>query len=130
MLPPCVIRELEASWFPHMTDAGLDRVINLLEKGSPMLIHGTFAKATAMGCLATHVAWHHPETQHLSADAGITWLTRLAHLNPATSHVIREWDGRGPKDWNLRDDVLQAFMGERDRRQSQRVEAEAELQPV
>ena len=41
-----------------------------------------------MGCLATHAAWHHPETAHLTQDAGINWLHCVAHLNPATSHVI------------------------------------------
>src|SRR5262245_32621497 len=129
MLPACVLRELKVSWFPNMTDAGMDRIIALLEKGSPLLIHGTFAKAAAMGCLATHVAWHHPATRHLSADAGITWLTRTAHLNPATSQVIREWDGRGPRDWNLREDMLQTFQSERQRREEQ-LSVETELQPV
>ena len=83
-------------WLPNITDAGLDRLIELLEKGSPLLIHGCFT-AVPMGCLATHAAWHHPRTAHLTLDAGITWLHRVAGLNPATSHVIREWDCCGPK---------------------------------
>ena len=55
-----------------------------------------------MGCLATHAAWNHPQTAHLTLDAGITWLHRVAGLNPATSHVIREWDRRGASDLGLR----------------------------
>src|SRR5712691_5323564 len=92
MLPGCCVRELQTAWFPNMTDAGLDRLIELLEKGSPLLIHGCFAKAATMGCLATHIAWHHPKTEHLNIEAGIAWLTCVAGLNPATSSVIREWD--------------------------------------
>ena len=89
-----------------MTDAGLDRLIELLEKGSPFLIHGCFTRAAPMGCLASHVAWHHPRTAHLTQDAGITWLHHVAGLNPATSHVLREWDGRGASDLDLRADLL------------------------
>jgi hypothetical protein len=129
MLPACVVHELEASWFPNMTDVALDRVINLLEKGSPLLIHGAFAKATAMGCLATHIAWNHPQTERMSQEAGITWLTAVARLNPATSQVIREWDGRGAKDWGLREDLLRVFRAERGHRH-EHDECEAELQPV
>lgn len=130
MLPACVIHELQSSWLPNMTDAGLDRVINLLEHGSPLLIHGAFSKAAAMGCLATHIAWNHPETEHLSHEAGITWLTHKAGLNPATSQVIREWDGRGTKDWAFREDLVGFLLAERERRR-QCVECEAEeLQPV
>jgi hypothetical protein len=44
------------------------------------------------------------------------WLSRIAGLNPATSHVIRAWDSSGPFDWNLRQDLLAAFKDERDRR--------------
>jgi hypothetical protein len=59
-----------------------------------------------MGCLASHAGWHHPATEHLTLDAGITWLHRVAGLNPATSHVIREWDRRGAADWEIRCDLL------------------------
>ena len=76
---PC-LKELRDGWFPHTTDAGLDRLINLLESGSPLLIHGAFTRAMPMGCLATHIAWHHPETAEYSLDAGIAWLTRVAGL--------------------------------------------------
>ena len=55
-----------------------------------------------MGCLATHVGWNHPQTAHLTLDAGITWLYRVACLNPATSQVLREWDRRGVHDVELR----------------------------
>ena len=64
-----------------------------------------------MGCLATHAAWHHPRTAHLTVDAGINWLHHVAGLNPATSHVIREWDRRGANDWEMRSELL-TFMHE------------------
>jgi hypothetical protein len=89
-----------------MTDAGLDRLIDLLENDSPLLIHGCFTRAVPMGCLATHVAWHHPKTAHLTFEAGVSWLYRVAGLNPATSRVIREWDGRGSQNWDFRADLL------------------------
>lgn len=128
MLTTQAVRELQTHWFPHLTDAGLTRLISLLEQGSPLLIHGCFTRAMPMGCLATHAAWHHPETAHLSQEAGVTWLTRVAGLNPATSKVIREWDERGPKDWQLRADLLNEFRAELQRR-GQRVEAPPQLQP-
>src|SRR5436305_3473022 len=78
MLSPECLGELRAAWLPNITDAGLDRLTDLLEEGSPLLIHGCFTRAVPMGCLATHVAWHHPHTAHLTADAGITWLYHVA----------------------------------------------------
>ena len=58
-----------------------------------------------MGCLATHVAWNHPRTAQLTVEAGINWLHHVAGLNPATSHLIREWDRRGSSDWEIRSDL-------------------------
>ena len=106
MLTAECLHELRTAWLPNMTDVGLGRLIELLERGSPLLIHGCFAKSVPMGCLATHLAWNHPRTAHLTTDAGITWLHRVANLNPATSHVIHEWDRRGPRDLVLRNDLL------------------------
>lgn len=103
------IVELESRWLPHITDAGLRRLIELLEKGSPLLIHGCFSRSVPMGCLATHVAWHHPETAHLTVEAGIHWLHHVAGLNPATSRVIREWDSRGSQDWQIRSELLEVL---------------------
>jgi hypothetical protein len=100
---------------PHLTDSGLDRLIELLEKNSPLLVHGCFTRTVPMGCLATHAAWHHPETCHLTMEAGINWLTRVAGLNPATSRVIRDWDGRAG-DLELRAGLLEEFRQERQRR--------------
>src|SRR4051794_31155410 len=54
MLTSQALRELHTAWFPNMTDAGLTRLIELLEQSSPLLIHGCFTRATPMGCLATH----------------------------------------------------------------------------
>ena len=117
MLSQECLRELRSSWLPNVTDAGLDRLIDLLQKGSPLLVHGCFTRAVPIGCLATHVGWHHPQTAHLTLDAGITWLHRVAGLNPATSHVIREWDCRGSQNWDVRSELLSEFLQERERRQ-------------
>ncbi len=120
MLNHDCVRELEQSWLPNITDDGLERVIDLLRKDSPLLIHGCFTKAVPMGCLATHIAWNHPGSSDCTIDAGIRWLFHIAHLNPATSLVIREWDRRGSKDWELRMDLLEIFDGEARRRQQVR----------
>jgi hypothetical protein len=117
MLNPECVQELRAAWLPNMTDNGLDRLIDLLEKGSPLLIHGCFSRVVPMGCLATHAAWNHPRTAHLTVDAGICWLHHIAGLNPATSHVIREWDRRGAQDFEMRSDLLELFRAERAARQ-------------
>ena len=85
MLPAEVVRELNESWLPNVSAAGLDRIIDLLEKGSPLLLSGRFTETLPRGCLATHIAWHHPAVCHRTVDAGILWLTRVAGLNPATS---------------------------------------------
>src|SRR4051812_46159170 len=98
MLSSECLTELRSAWLPNLTDAGLNRIIELLETGSPLLVHGCFTKAIPMGCLATHAAWHHPRTAHLTQEAGITWLHHVACLNPATSQVLREWDRRGTHD--------------------------------
>lgn len=131
MLAPECLRELRSSWLPHLTDAGVNRLIELLEKGSPLLIHGCFTRSLPMGCLATHAAWHHPRTAHLTQDAGITWLHHVAGLNPATSCVIREWDRRGAHDWTLRADLLEIFRAEAAARRAPRpAVAESELVAV
>ncbi len=110
------LNELREEWFPHITSAGLDRIIELLEKQSPLLIHGSFARAVPMGCLATHIAWHHPTTCQWTMEAGIMWLSRIAGLNPATSQVIRAWDSSSAHDWELRSQLLREFRAERERR--------------
>jgi hypothetical protein len=112
------VRELRSQWLPNITDPGLDRLIDLLEKGSPLLIHGCFTRTVPMGCLATHAAWNHPRTAHLTLDAGITWLHRVAGLNPATSHVIRAWDTCGSQSWEIRAALLGVLKEERQRRQT------------
>jgi hypothetical protein len=109
MLSPECVHELQTAWLPNLTDTGLDRLIDLLEKGSPLLIHGCFTRALPMGCLATHAGWNHPRTAHLTQDAGICWLYQVAGLNPATSHVIREWDSRGAHDWTVRAEFLEVL---------------------
>ncbi len=107
-------RELQTSWLPHMSESGLHRLIDLLEQGSPLLIHGSFTRVLPMGCLATHVAWNHPRTAHLTMDAGICWLNHVAGLNPATSHVIRDWDRVGENDYELRAELLAILKAYRD----------------
>lgn len=116
MLSDDTVRELRANWLPHLTDAGLDRLITLLESASPLLIHGRFTAALPQGCLATHAGWHHPRVCHRTLDAGVMWLSRVAGLNPATSHVIRAWDRLGPHDLELRGDLLAELTAERDSR--------------
>jgi|SRR5579883_258728 len=118
MPSPKTIAEFRTAWLPHVTDAGLNRLIELLEKASPLLIHGAFTRAVPMGCLASHIAWSHPATRHLHEEAGIHWLSRVAGLNPATSTVILDWDRCGVYDWDLRDELLAACRDERARRTS------------
>jgi hypothetical protein len=118
MLSADFVRELRESWLPHVSDTGLDRVIDLLEKGSPLLLSGRFTEALPRGCLATHIGWHHPAVGHRTMDAGVLWLTRVARLNPATSVVIREWDRRCPQDWTFRSDLLEHLKQERSGRSS------------
>lgn len=120
MLSTESLGELRSAWLPHIPDCALDRLIELLDKNSPLLISGAFLRAIPQGCLATHIAWAHPETTHLTVDAGIAWLGRVAKINPATSHVIREWDMRGPHDLGLRRALIAEFDAERRARASKR----------
>jgi hypothetical protein len=114
MLSEECLREFRGSWLPNITDDGLDRLIDLLEHDSPLLIHGSFSRTTPMGCLATHAAWHHPCTSRFQDDAGIQWLSGIAGLNPATSKVIRAWDS-GHR-WEVRSDMVAILLEERRRR--------------
>ena len=116
MLSQESVRELNTHWLPHVTDCGLDSIIDLLEKGSPLLIHGSFTRAVPMGCLATHIAWNHPKTANQTLDAGICWLNGVAGLNPATSHIIREWDRCADYDFEVRGELLSHFRRERESR--------------
>jgi len=123
MLSQACRQELESAWLPHVTDRGLDRLIELLEKGSPLLIRGSFTRAVPQGCLATQIAWHHPRTEHLLHDAGIVWLSQVAGLNPALSRVIRDWDSCGKCDWDMRAGLLEVFKECRRARQAAAEEA-------
>jgi hypothetical protein len=122
MFSPESVCELQASWIPNLTDAGMDRWIELLESNSPLLIHGSFTRSLPMGCLATHAAWHHPRTQHLTIDAGINWLHRVAGLNPATSRVLRDWDSSCRQDFETRSQLLQLLHDARARRRGEPTE--------
>ena len=44
MLSTDCVRELQSSWLPHLTDSALNRLIDMLEKNSAMLIHGCFTR--------------------------------------------------------------------------------------
>ena len=123
MLSRDCLEELQSTWLPNITDTALDRLVEMLERASPLLIHGCFTRAIPMGCLASHVAWNHPETAHLTQDAGIMWLHHVAGLNPATSNVLREWDRCGVGDLSMREDLLAAFREEKERRQGSTVSA-------
>ncbi len=131
MLSVQSLREFETQWLPHVTEPGLNRLVALLESGSPLLIHGAFTKACAMGCLATHIAWHHPATKNSHDEAGVLWLTRVAGLNPATSLVLLDWDRLGAGDWHLRSRLLDACrheLAERNGEPAEASEAFCELQ--
>ena len=104
--------EFRAAWLPHVTDDGLNRIIELMEKASPLLIHGTFTRALPMGCLASHIAWNHPKTCRFDHEAGVLWLAKVAGLNPATSAVILAWDLHGVGDFSLRSALLEASRDE------------------
>jgi hypothetical protein len=110
------VAEFRAAWLPHVTDSGLARVTELLAKASPLLIHGTFARAVPMGCLASHIAWNHPQTCQFQSEAGIMWLSRVAKLNPATSAVLLAWDRSGTGDYELCAGLLEACREEAARR--------------
>lgn len=121
MLSQACRQELETTWLPNITDPGLDRVIDLLEKGSPLLIHGSFIRAVPQGCLATHIAWNHPRTAGLGHDAGIVWLSKVAGMNPALSRVIRDWDACSKCDWQMRADLLEILKQCRQGRRTSKV---------
>jgi hypothetical protein len=120
MLTAEFTHELHSSWLPHITECGLDRLIELLEKNSPLLIQGSFTRVVPMGCLATHIAWNHPHTRALTLEAGVCWLNRVAGLNPATSHVIRDWDRRG-NEFEFRQELLRVLKEERQLRRDRTV---------
>jgi hypothetical protein len=130
MLTAECLRELRTAWLPNITDPGLARIIDLLEKQSPLLVHACFTRAVPMGCLASHIAWNHPQTAHQTLDAGISWLFGVAGLNPATSHVIAAWDRQGTRDLNLCADLLSVFRGEAEARARRRSEVRPRSQPV
>lgn len=113
------ITEFRAAWLPHVTNDGLNRLLELLRKASPLLIHGAFTRAVPMGCLASHVAWNHPRTCRMQHEAGIVWLSKVAGLNPATSAVILAWDREGHGDFDLRSGLIAACQEEQDRRESE-----------
>jgi len=90
MLSPETVRELRDAWLPNMTGPGLDRLIDLLDNRSPLLVHGCFTKSLPMGCLATHVAWNHPATEHLTVEAGIKDLLILKTTDSGFENYIRD----------------------------------------
>src|SRR5262245_40559449 len=118
MLSAECLSELRSAWLPNLTDTGVERLLDMLEKGSPLLISGCFTRAVPMGCLASHIAWNHPCTARLTVEAGITWLHGVAGLNPATSAVLREWDSRGATDLELRAALAAELRAEQQRRQA------------
>ncbi len=118
------VTEFRNSWLPHITDDGLRRLVDLLGKGNPLLIHGAFTRLMPMGCLASHIAWNHPRTCDLDREAGVVWLTKVAGLNPAVSAVILAWDRAGNADLELRADLYEACRAEQARRSACAVEHE------
>ncbi len=110
------LHEFRSAWLPNITDDGLSHLIDLLEKASPLLIHGSFTRAVPQGCLATQIAWNHPRTTHLTQEAGIAWLRDVASLNVATSHVVRQWDQCSCNHYEVRAQLLDLLCEERQRR--------------
>jgi hypothetical protein len=121
------VTEFRTAWLPHVSDEGLARLTDLLEKASPLLIHGAFTRAVPMGCLASHIGWNHAQTCHHHHEAGVMWLSRVAKLNPATSTLILAWDRAGVADFELRSHLLSACREEAVRRT---VAPEPELEPA
>ena len=130
MTLPNPMSEFRSRWLPNMTDAGLNRLAELLSAASPFLIHGAFTRAMPMGCLASHVAWNHPVTAHLNEEAGVCWLIKVAGLNPATSSVILSWDHNGIHDRELRAELLAACRDEQKRRVQRTDEAVDSLELI
>ena len=118
------VSEFRAAWLPNVTDAGLNRIVDLLEKASPLLIHGTFTRAVPMGCLASHIAWNHPRTCRYDHEAGVMWLSKVAGLNPATSSVILAWDRNGAGDFALRSALLAECRQEQQNREGGRSDSQ------
>jgi hypothetical protein len=114
-----VLDEFHSTWLPNITMRGLSRLTELIESGSPLLVHGTFTKACAMGCLATHIAWNHPKTADRADDAGVIWLTKIAGLNPATSAVILAWDRAQSQDWTMRKELVRLLKQEQAQRENE-----------
>jgi hypothetical protein len=110
------VAEFRTRWLPHVTDEGLGRLIDLLGKASPLLIHGAFTRTVPQGCLASHIGWNHPASCRHQHEAGVVWLSKVAGLNPATSAVILAWDQAGVGDFELRGALLAACLDERARR--------------
>ncbi len=110
------ISEFRTAWLPHVSDEGLARITELLDRASPLLIHGAFTKAIPMGCLATHIAWNDCRTCHLEHEAGVMWLSKVASLNPATSSLVQAWDEGGVSNFALRSALLAECWAERDHR--------------
>jgi hypothetical protein len=118
------IAEFRSAWLPHVSNDGLNRVIELLEKASPLLIHGAFTRAVPMGCLASHIAWNHPRTCQFQHEAGVMWLSKVAGLNPATSSLILAWDRHGAGDFALRTALLDECRKEATRRTQRALQAD------
>lgn len=116
MPSPTALAEFRTAWLPHIPDSALLRLVELIDKASPLLIHGAFARAIPQGCIASQIAWHHPATEHLTIEAGVAWLTKIAKLNPATSVFLVEWDRVGLTDWNFRQALLKSCTDELERR--------------
>jgi hypothetical protein len=113
------IQEFSLAWLPQMTNKGITRLLELLESASPYLIHGRFGQSSLQGCLATHIAWNHPKTAFLRDEAGICWLTKIARLNPATSHLVVAWDEAGLANLELRFGLIEACYREQEDREYQ-----------
>lgn len=120
--------ELEQHWLPNLTDRALSRLVELLDRGDPMLIRQHWAAAGAMGCLATHAGWNHEQTEHLGDSAGPIWLSQVAGVPLCRSHLVREWDFAGYDPyrlWELRSELVGVFRDEQRARRERSRSVEA-----
>ena len=101
MLSQGAVDEFRQQWLPNVTDGGLEHLRSLLDQHSPLLVRGNWisdfppnseVSDFSKGCLATHIAWFHPETAQMHLEAGYQWLHEVVGIQSVASHVLREWD--------------------------------------
>jgi len=94
---------------------------NCWKKEVRFLIHGSFSRAMPIGCLATHIAWHHPATEQ-------TTLSRRAMAQPRGRAQSGQLTGHSRMgsgqecNWEVRQDLLGVFKEHREVRRQNKSE--------